>query len=104
MEFTKRVHTPIVKSKSYTVRYLDIEPIPNMERFEIVTLYIPNFKKALVSAKFKRKRRGYNNVIQHGGVPKKYLFDLSKVKAAIVVGSSLPKPEELPRTLRDRLW
>lgn len=104
VEFTKLVHTPIVKSESYDDRYLEIEPLTYKERVEMVFLYTSLFRRALNSAKFKRKRKNYDNIMQNGGVPNKYLFKLSDVKGAVVIGSSLPKPNELPITLRDKIW
>lgn len=104
VEFTKLVHTPIVKSNSQDYRYLDIEPsLPVIERAEIVTLYIPLFDKALKSVRFQRKQEGYGRIIQDGTIPSKYLLDFSQIKAAIVVGK-FPEPQELPKTLRDKIW
>lgn len=101
--FTKAVHTPIVESESYDCRYAEIEPnIPLKEQIEIVALYFPIFLKLLKTTKF-GKKRSYENIIREGGVPQRYLFDLSQIKCAIIIGN-FPKPNDLPSVLRDKLW
>jgi len=104
VKFTKAIHTPIVKSKSYDYRYVDIEPTLSIEeRMEIVNLYIPVLDRLLRGTSFKGKGRNYDRIMQDGGVPEEYLFDVAKVKASIVIGR-FPKPEELPETLRNKIW
>lgn len=104
VKFTTAIHTPIVKSKSYDYRYVEIEPTLSIkERIEIVNLYIPIFDKLLKRAKFSGKGQNYENIIQDGGVPSNYLFELSEIKTAIIIGK-FPKPEELPETLKNKVW
>lgn len=104
VEFTTAIHTPIVKSKSYGYRYVEIEPtLSTKERIEIVNLYIPIFDRLLKRAKFRDKGQSYENIIQDGGVPSDYLFELSEIKTAIIIGK-FPKPEELPETLKNKVW
>ena len=104
VKFTKAIHTPIVRSKSYDYRYVEIEPtLPMKERIEIVNLYIPVFDKLLGRVNFKGKGKGYKKIMQDGGVPSEYLFELSKIKASLIIGK-FPKPEELPETLRSKIW
>jgi hypothetical protein len=104
VKFTKGIHIPFVKSKSLDYRYVEIEPTLSIkERIEIVNLYIPIFDKLLKTVKFGKKGQNYEKVLQDGGVPEEYIFELSKMKSAIMIGKS-PKPEELPQTLRNRIW
>ena len=72
VKFTKAIHTPIVKSKSYEYRYLDIEPTLSIrERIEIVNLYVPVFNRLLRKVSFKGKGRSYEKIMQDSGVPKR---------------------------------
>lgn len=104
VKFTRAIHTPIVKSKSYDYRYVEIEPTLSLrERIEIVNLYIPVLDRLLKGVKFSEKGRSYESLIQDGGVPEKYLFELSDIKTAIIIGK-FPKPEELPETLKNKIW
>ena len=104
VKFTRAIHTPIVKSKSYDYRYAELESTLSIkERIEIVNLYIPVFDKLLRGVSFKKRGKSYENIMRDGGVPIQYLFELSKMKASLIIGK-LPKPEELPETLRDRIW
>lgn len=103
-KFTTAIHTPIIKSKSYDYRYVEIEPTLSIkERIEIVNLYLPVLNRLLKNVRFSKKGRSYENILQGGGVPEKYLFELSEIKTAIIVGK-FPKPEELPETLKNKLW
>lgn len=104
VRFTKAIHTPVVKSKSYDYRYIEIEPtLPLKERIEIVSLYIPVFDKLLKGVSFKKSGKSYEEIMQDGRVPKQYLFEISKIKTAIVIGK-FPKPEDLPETLKKKIW
>lgn len=104
VKFTTAIHTPIIKSTSYDYRYVEIEATTSVkERIEIVNLYIPILDMLLRNVRFSKKGRGYKNILQSGGVPAKYLFELSEIKTAVVIGK-LPKPEELPETLKNKLW
>lgn len=101
--FARAIHTPIVESKSNDFRYLDIEPnLPVEERIILVELYIPLFLRLLKSVKFEEKQ-GYEDLIVQGGVPEKYLFNLSKIRSAVIMGR-FPKPDDLPLSLREKLW
>jgi len=66
-------------------------------------LYIPIFDKLLKAAEFGKEGRTYEKILQHSGVPEKYLFELSEIKSAIIIGK-FPKPEELPQTLKKKTW
>ena len=104
MKFTKAIHTPIVKSKSYDYRYAEIESTLSIkERIEFVNLYIPIFDKLLRGVRFEKKGKNYEKIIQDRGVPIEYLFDLSKMKASLIIGK-FPRPEELPVPLRNKIW
>lgn len=104
MKFTKAIHSPVVKSKSYGYRYVEIEPTLSIkERIEIVNLYIPIFGKLLKAVEFGKEGRSYEKILQDSGVPEKYLFKLSEIKSAIIIGK-FPKPEELPQTLKSKIW
>ena len=103
VEFTDFIHTPIVKSRSYDYQYMEIDALSLLERIDIVNLYIPIFDMVLKKSSFKKKGRSYQKILQEGGVPRKYLFELSKIKASIVIGK-LPGREEVPESLRKRIW
>jgi hypothetical protein len=104
VEFTKLVHTPIAESKEKRIRIVQIEPdVPTVEQIELVSLYLPMLRSAIKNAGFRTKNKEYASLIVPDRVPSKYLFDLSKVKQAIIIGP-LPKPEELPLVLRNRLF
>jgi hypothetical protein len=97
------VHTPFVESNSYDLRYVDIEPsLPLIERIEIVTFYLPVFCKMLKSIKF-GKEQNYEAIIVMGGVPRQYLFKLSDIRSAVIVGK-FPSPESLPSEIREKLY
>lgn len=103
VKFTRGIHTPIARSKSYDYRYLDIEKLSLKERIEVVNLYIPIFDVILKTIKFGQSGRGYEKNIQLGSVPSKYLFQIAETKGAVVIGK-YPQPEEIPEALRNKIW
>ena len=103
VSFVRAIHTPIVDSKSSDFRYLEFEPnIPIEERISIVNLYLPLFLRCWKSVKFS-DRQNYEDLLVEDKVPEKYLFRLSEVKSAVLVGR-FPKPDDLPVPLRQKLW
>ena len=103
VDFVEGVYTPIVKSHSNEMNYFEFEAnISSIDRFRITELYAPLFKIGLKSAKF-GNRQSYENLIVDDKVPKKFLFDLERIKYGISIGR-LPDPDDLPILLRKKLW
>jgi hypothetical protein len=104
VEFTSRVHTPIVKSRTADCRYVEIDPgITLAERIELVNLYAPMFKRVLLGAKFEKKLGGYGPMISDDDIPQEFVFELSSMRAGMVIGP-LPRPDDLPIGLRKKMW
>jgi len=103
--FTKLVHTPIIESSNYDWRYLEIEPnLPQIERSQIVELYLPAFKRTLRSKKNKfLNSAGYGNLIVSNGVPTRYEMKLDDFKSAVVVGRMFNEADA-PVPIRRKLW
>ncbi len=102
VEFTPLFHTPIAKSQENQIRYLDWG-LSILERIEVVNLYAPMFNAALSSAKFVNRQSSYRSRIVEDQVPHKFVVNLSEMKAAMSMGG-LPKPEDVPETLRREIW
>lgn len=103
VNFVRGVHTPIAESNVEELVYVEFDPdVPLNERIDIIYFYLPLFRWCRNSVKFTGPKKAYKNLIVQGKVPKKYLFKLSEIKSAVLIGR-FPEPQELPEALKEKL-
>jgi len=61
------------------------------------------FEMILRGEKFANAKNGYDKIIVEGEVPGDYIFDLSEIKCAILIGR-FPGPDDLPSLLKEKIW
>ena len=74
-----------------------------MKFFKSKNLYKWLWDFIIKKDKFNDEGLTYTEILQEDGVPDLYLFDLTDIKGAIIIGRE-PRPEELPEILKNQIW